>query len=72
MDVDNVPSGTANKNSTEFISSLESKMDENNTFSQKTMIELQSQTNKRDQTYDMISNSLKSINTVLVGTANNM
>ena len=72
VDVDNVPSGTANKNSAEFISSLESKMDENNTFSQKTMIELQSQTNKRDQTYDMISNSLKSINTVLVGTANNM
>ena len=47
-------------------------MDENNTFSQKTMIELQSQTNKRDQAYDMISNSLKSINTVLVDTANNM
>ena len=72
MEVDNVPMGTANKNSTEFITALESKMDENNTFSQKTMIELQSQTNKRDQAYDMISNSLKSINTVLVGTVNNM
>ena len=72
MEVDNVPTGKANKDSTELITALESKMDENNTLSQKTMIELQSQTNKRDQTYDMISNSLKSINTVLVGTANNM
>ena len=72
MEVDNVPSGKANKDSTELITGIESKMDENNTLSQKTMIELQSQTNKRDQTYDMISNSLKSINTVLVGTVNNM
>ena len=72
VDVDNVPSGTANKNSTEFISSLESKMDENNTFSQKTMIELQSQTNKRDQAYDMISNVLKSFSTVMTATVNNV
>ena len=72
MEVDNVPTGKANKDSTELITGIESKMDENNTLSQKTMIELQSQTNKRDQTYDMISNSLKSINTVLVGTVNNM
>ena len=72
MEVDNVPMGKANKDSTELITGIESKMDENNTLSQKTMIELQSQTNKRDQTYDMISNSLKSINTVLVGTVNNM
>ena len=72
MDVDDVPSGTANKDSTALITGIEAKMDENNTLSQKTMIELQSQTNKRDQTYDMISNSLKSLNTVLVGNANNM
>ena len=72
MDIDDVPSGKVNKDSTALITGIESKMDENNSFSQKTMIELQSQTNKRDQTYDMISNSLKSINTVLVGTANNM
>jgi len=72
MEVDNVPMGKANKDSTALITGIESRMDENNTLSQKTMIELQSQTNKRDQTYDMISNSLKSINTVLVGTANNM
>ena len=55
-----------------FIEKLESKMDEKNSFSQQTMIELQSQTSKRDQAYDMISNILKSLNTVLVGNANNM
>ncbi len=36
------------------------------------MIKLQSLTNKRDQAYDLISNALKSINTVLTGTMNNM
>ena len=38
----------------DFITKLESKMDEKNTFSQQKMIELQSLTNKRDQSYDMI------------------
>lgn len=56
----------------DFISNLEAKMDENNSFSQQKMIELQSQTSKRDQTYDMISNILKSINQVLTGNVNNM
>ncbi len=56
----------------DVISNLEAKMDENNSFSQKKMIELQSQTSKRDQAYDMISNILKSLNTVLVGNANNL
>ena len=56
----------------DFISALEAKMDEKNSFSQQKMIELQSQTSKRDQCYDMISNILKSLNTVLVGNANNM
>ncbi len=51
---------------------VEDKMDEKNSFSQQTMIELQSQTSKRDQTYDMISNVLKSLNTVLVGISNNI
>ena len=55
-----------------FITKIEAKMDEKNTFSQQTMIELQSLTAKRDQSYDMISNVLKSLNTVLVGNANNM
>ena len=56
----------------DFINALESKMDEKNSFSQQTMIELQSLTNKRDQSYDMISNILKSLNTVLVSNANNL
>ena len=72
MEMDSVPSGVVNKDSTALISAIESKMDENNSFSQKTMIELQSQTNKRDQTYDLISNALKSVNTVLTATSNNM
>ena len=56
----------------DFIATIESAMDSRNSFSQKSMIDLQSQTSKRDQAYDMISNVLKSVNTVLVGTANNM
>ena len=63
---------TANADSTDFLTELESEMDSNNSFSQQTMIELQSQTTKRDQCYDMISNVLKSVNTVLVGNANNL
>ena len=47
-------------------------MDEKNTFSQQKMIELQSLTNKRDQSYDMISNVLKSLNTTIIGNINNM
>lgn len=55
----------------DFISQIESKMDEKNSFSQQKMIELQSITNKRDQSYDMISNILKSINTQIIGNVNN-
>jgi len=74
-----VPTGFVDGSNTDFITALEAnitaleaKMDEKNTFSQQKMIELQSLTNKRDQSYDMISNVLKSLNTVLVGNANNM
>ena len=55
----------------DFITQIESKMDEKNSFSQQKMIELQSLTNKRDQSYDMISNILKSLNTQLIGNVNN-
>ena len=55
----------------DFISKLEAKMDEKNSFSQQTMIKLQSCTNKRDQSYDMVSNILKSLNTVPIGIVNN-
>ena len=71
MDIDNVPS-TANKDSQEFLAAMESKMDAKNSFSQETMIKLQSQTTKRDQAYDMISNMLKSFNNVLTATVNNI
>ena len=57
--------------SSDFITQLESKMDEKNSFSQQTMIQLQSLTNKRDQSYDMVSNIVKSLGTVLTGIANN-
>lgn len=56
----------------DVITAIESKMDSLNSFSQEKMIELQSQTNKRDQAYDMVANVLKSFNTVLVGIANNL
>ncbi|MBQ5530850.1 MAG: hypothetical protein IIT98_02460 [Kiritimatiellae bacterium] len=72
MEMDGVPSGTVNASSTEFLSELESLMDSKNSFSQQTMIELQSQTTKRDQAYDMVSNILKSINTGLIGNVNNI
>ena len=71
MGMSDVPA-SANASSTDFITKLEAKMDEKNSFSQQSMIELQSLTNKRDQSYDMISNVLKSLNTTLVGNANNM
>ena len=72
MEIENVPSGTANADSTDLLTAIEAKMDAKNTFSQQTMIELQSLTAKRDQSYDMISNVLKSLNTVLIGNVNNM
>lgn len=56
----------------ELITKMESKMDSLNSFSQEKMIELQSATNKRDQSYDLITNVLKSLNTVQVGIANNI
>ena len=55
-----------------IIANIESKLDELNTMSQEQMITLQSETNKRDQSYDMISNILKSLYTVMTGIANNV
>ena len=70
MKMTGVPN-SASAASTDFISQLEAKMDEKNSFSQQSMIELQSLTNKRDQSYDMISNILKSLNTTMTGIVNN-
>ena len=54
------------------ITLVENKMDSLNTVSQDTLIQLQSLTTKRDQTYDLVSNVLKSLHTVLAGNANNL
>ena len=61
-----------NQGNSDFINKLEQAMDQRNSMNQRTMIELQSSTNKRDQSYDMVSNILKSLNTVLAGNANNL
>ena len=72
-EVENVPeTGTVNAKSTDFLAALEAEMDSKNSFSQQTMIQLQSQTTKRDQAYDMVSNVLKSVNSTLIGNANNL
>ena len=63
---------TADSSSSQLITDIEAKMDSHNSFSQQTMIDLQSQTAKRDQSYDMISNILKSLNTTLMTNVNNM
>ena len=63
---------TANSSSEQLITDIEAKMDSHNSFSQQTMIDLQSQTAKRDQSYDMISNILKSLHTTLMTNVNNM
>lgn len=55
----------------DVVSALSSKMDSLNSMNQTDMIKLQSTTSKRDQTYDLITNMLKSLHTVLCGIANN-
>ena len=55
-----------------MIDNIEAKLDTMNTTSQEQMITLQSQTNKRDQSYEMISNVLKSMYTVMSGIVNNV
>ena len=63
---------TASSSSEQLITDIEAKMDSHNSFSQQTMIDLQSQTAKRDQSYDMISNILKSLHTTLMTNVNNI
>ncbi len=57
---------------TTLISDVESKMDSLNSVSQTTLIDIQSLTSKRDDTYNLASNVLKSLQTVITGTINNM
>lgn len=54
------------------ISAMESKLDEMNTQSQEQLITLQSETNKRDQRYEMTTNVLKSLYTIMSGIVNNV
>ena len=55
----------------DLVTKLESAMDSKNSMNQKDMITLQSNTNKRDQAYDMISNILKSLNNTIMGNIGN-
>lgn len=63
---------TVEMTSEELCEAIESQMDSMNSVAQEDLIELQSLTSKRDDTYSLISNVLKSINTVLIGNANNL
>ena len=67
-----VSGNTASAYSEQLITDIESKMDSLNSFSQQTMIDLQSLTAKRDQSYDMISNVLKSLYTTLSTNVGNL
>lgn len=71
IELEGVPE-TANSSSEQLITDIEAKMDSLNSFSQQTMIDLQALTAKRDQSYDMISNILKSLHTTLMTNVNNM
>jgi len=55
-----------------FMTRVEDRMDTFNTTSQEQLISIQSTTSKRDDTYSLISNVIKSLNTVLTGTVNNL
>ena len=67
-----VPGYTASSSSEQLITDIEAKMDSLNSFSQQTMIDLQAMTGKRDQSYDMVSNILKSLYATLTTNVNNM
>lgn len=56
----------------DVIKAIDNKLDELNSLSQETLIDIQSKTSKRDDTYNLISNILKSINTTLTGNVNNL
>ena len=55
----------------DIVQAISAEMDSLNSVNQKDLIELQSMTSKRDQSYDLITNVLKSFNTVMTGVVNN-
>ena len=71
ISISSVPS-KADSSSDDLISEIESKMDSLNSFSQQTMIDIQAKVNKRDQSYDMLTNILKSVFTTLSTNAGNL
>ena len=72
MPTDEVPPGTLSKAEVEsLIDAVSDKMDSYNSISQDQLIRMESWTAKRDQTYDMVTNILKTINTQLLGNAAN-
>ncbi len=56
----------------EMMQNVEELMDSKNTLSQEQLIDIQSLTSKRDDTYSLISNVLKSLYTVMTGNVNNI
>lgn len=64
--------GDGSKTVGDIITALEEKIDAYNTVSQEQLIEMQSLTSKRDDTYSLVSNVLKSLYTVLTGNSNNL
>ena len=71
-EIESLLSSTANADSKDLINAIEKSMDKRNSLNQQTMIELQSATSKRDQSYNMIANISKSLNQVEIGIVNNM
>ncbi len=56
----------------EIMQKTEEQMDTLNTISQEQLIDIQSLTSKRDDTYSLVSNVLKSLYTVMTGNVNNL
>ena len=56
----------------DLINTVGDKMDAYNSVSQSTLIKILALTSKRDQSYDLVTNVLKSFNTQLMGLANNI
>ncbi len=56
----------------EIMQKTEEQMDSLNTISQEQLIDIQSLTSKRDDTYSLVSNVLKSLYTVMTGNVNNL
>lgn len=63
---------TAASTPEEVLSEISTRLDSLNTVNQEDLIELQSLTSKRDNSYDLISNVQKSLNTVLLANARNL